>query len=389
MDTPAQKKGMSNAGNTCFFNCMAQSLLHLLKFRAYLNGISESVGTDDKYLHSILSQLNKELTDTSNESPYINSLSIINRMKQFPELKKFLNGFQQDAHEFQTAVLTKLDSYLSNHHPKAEIPFSFLPSMKMCTPQIVKIQRKPSLPLKAGLRCPLEGQMISTLKCQHCEYANWTCFPFTDIALSVHDAFTAGDVKEYLKAHTERESISDWKCDKCLRIGAFKQLQILRQPDVLCLYFRRSVVDTRGASFKINTHINFPTKLSLEPYCANFGAKETKASDSSFKKTAAPVDTLSLMGGNKMFEQPIQSNSNSSKREPEDGPYTLSSVIEHVGATNQGHYMVYLKGTKGGWHISDCDVRKVELSEIHNANASMLFYSKKKPVKKVQGKKSK
>ena len=59
--------------------------------------------------------------------------------------------------------------------------------------------------------------------------------------------------------------------------------------------------------------------------------------------------------------------------------YSLQSVIEHMGGPSSGHYTTYrkvLERTSQWVHLSDTAVYNVDVKEVLDATAYMLFYEK-------------
>ena len=68
--------------------------------------------------------------------------------------------------------------------------------------------------------------------------------------------------------------------------------------------------------------------------------------------------------------------------------FRLTGVVEHLGTMRGGHYVAYVRGTKGSrkaeqengdflwYHASDAYVREASLEEVHRCEAYILFYEK-------------
>lgn len=60
--------------------------------------------------------------------------------------------------------------------------------------------------------------------------------------------------------------------------------------------------------------------------------------------------------------------------------YSLQSVIEHMGGPSSGHYATYRKVVErrtSQWvHLSDTAVYNVDVKDVLDATAYMLFYEK-------------
>ena len=59
--------------------------------------------------------------------------------------------------------------------------------------------------------------------------------------------------------------------------------------------------------------------------------------------------------------------------------YNLTAIAVHMGSINAGHYVAYVKKEDGLWYyVNDERVSKVQLYEVLNQDAYMLFYQKNK-----------
>jgi len=60
--------------------------------------------------------------------------------------------------------------------------------------------------------------------------------------------------------------------------------------------------------------------------------------------------------------------------------YELSSIAVHMGTIHGGHYVAYAKKEDGNWYyMNDERVSRVQLHEVLNQDAYMLFYKKVQP----------
>ncbi|XP_057472114.1 ubiquitin carboxyl-terminal hydrolase 2-like [Actinidia eriantha] len=127
---------------------------------------------------------------------------------------------------------------------------------------------------------------------------------------------------------------------------ATKRILINRVPPILTIHLKRFSQDARGRLSKLNGHVDFRDTIDLRPYidprCT--GTDEYK--------------------------------------------FRLTGVVEHLGTMRGGHYVAYVRGTKGSrkaeqengdfvwYHVSDAYVREASLEEVHRCEAYILFYEK-------------
>jgi len=346
-------RGITNAGNSCFFNCIVQSLLNTPKFNTYITALES--GEEDS-VAKWLRDLSRKLREGTTAA--VDGRSEIDRLKRFGvhTVSRFFNGEQQDAHEFQQAMLTELESLIAKknqmtqHHNIISVPLRRLPAIRFvrAADSAVKAKAPPTL------INPLEGDMLGTVSCKNCKYKNQTVYHFTDITLSLSPQTLYApsmDVPGYMKQFTESENIDDWKCEKCYKMGAVKRLQILKGPEILCLHIRRLIVGSDGRTKKIQSHVKFGTQLDIGEFCVSF-------------------DDYTSNG--------VRRNGMSNGRETakEGNQYRLSSVVVHLGESGRGHYIVHKRKGKQWHEISDDVVTESSWESTRRLNASLLFYTR-------------
>ncbi|CAM9003689.1 unnamed protein product [Rhodiola kirilowii] len=218
------------------------------------------------------------------------------------------------------------------------------------------------------------------------------------------------------------------KCDCRLLAGidaipvpvsrAFKQLNIARCPEILCIHLMRASTNLYGELIKLEGHISFPLILNLSPFLRS-GVEMEHTSRRENKHSATSDDrplVLSSLNTNKDVTDTVDETEESSSQiegrsDSRSGPenmlehykqkaraprvpplYRLVSVVEHMGKTGGGHYTVYrrMKSQRNGeepnivnmaspdqWFlVSDSDVHPVTEKDVLSAQASILFYER-------------
>jgi len=193
--------------------------------------------------------------------------------------------------------------------------------------------------------------------------------------------------------------------------GMYKQLYLLRPPDVLTVHLRRLV----GGMRKLHARVVFPLVLDLRKLTSSFAhlGSSTKRRQCSVASCASHTgdDVVRLvncrrcprMGGLcvQHFGEHLQAHkredsdsASASASSPEPGGtepcptpasmYVLKAVVEHVGDATGGHYIVYREGLGGGgWvMVSDDSVHSVSEERVLAAQAYLLFYQKLQGAKK-------
>ena len=115
-----------------------------------------------------------------------------------------------------------------------------------------------------------------------------------------------------------------WECPSCKRdTKCVKQMSPILLPNTLVLHIKRFKW-TRNKASKLTQLVDFPTSV------------------------------LSVQGT----------------------PYALSSVINHHGSLNSGHYSAYVKHQHQWYCFNDRTVTPIETSDIVSQHAYILFYTK-------------
>jgi ubiquitin carboxyl-terminal hydrolase 22/27/51 len=314
-------RGLNNLGNTCFMNCILQSLCHNPLLRNYyLSRRKKEEHKEDDHsvaheLQSLVSELYRGETKPYNPHCFLYTMW---------NVAGHLAGYnQQDAHEFLMAILGALSS-----------PTSSAPPNDKKSSNIADIV--------------FGGELQSDVHCMQCGNTSTTYDPFLDISLHLkthaNENYTVlGSLYECLQRYTRTESLDSdvYTCDKCqTKQESTKQLTFRSLPIVLCFHLKRfehgyvEKKKVKQASQKIDDFIEFPMELDMTPYTSNYneGKQNTKQM------------------------------------------YSLFSVVQHVGSMESGHYTSYVKHN-GQWFL--CDDSTVYIAtedDVKSCQAYILFY---------------
>ena len=291
-------KGLYNLGQTCYFNTIVQSLFHCSLFRNVIENVPEPALSIDviRELHFLFKRL-------SSNSPlkHLSPSQCFSSVMNIPECATahMNKDKQEDAQEF---FLMLIEYFHSKFKPLANI---------------------------------FEGNIQSTLSCQHCSHSSIKTDPFRILSLS----FPAGnneqrpynvrymhDLSNLLDDFISPEIVSGYDCTHCRdRNSTEKILHILSTPKVLVVQLKRF-----SGLNKIEDFVKFPLQLRLKYISA----------------------------GNE-----------------EHHFYNITGVVLHKGATiSSGHYIAYVLAD-GVWIEADDSItQEVSWENVSNKNVYLLFY---------------
>uniref|UniRef100_A0A7N9CEU2 Ubiquitin carboxyl-terminal hydrolase n=1 Tax=Macaca fascicularis TaxID=9541 RepID=A0A7N9CEU2_MACFA len=399
-------RGITNLGNTCFFNAVMQNLAQTYTLTDRMNEIKES-STKLKIFPSSDSQLDPLVVELSRPGPLTSALFLfLHSMKEtekgplspnvlFNQLcqkaPRFKDFQQQDSQELLHYLLDAVRTEETKRIQASILKAFNNPTTKTAddeTRKKVKAYGKEGVKMNFIDRIFI-GELTSTVMCEECANISTVKDPFIDISLPIieervskplllgrmnkyrslretdHDRYNGNVTVENIhqpRAAKKHSSSKDKKVEG-VYTNARKQLLISAVPAVLILHLKR--FHQAGLSLrKVNRHVDFPLMLDLAPFCS------------------ATCKNASM--GDKVL-------------------YGLYGIVEHSGSMREGHYTAYVKvrtpsrklsehptkkksvpGLKeadsesaGQWvHVSDTYVQVVPESRALSAQAYLLFYER-------------
>eukprot|EP00002_Diphylleia_rotans_P038798 TRINITY_DN8864_c0_g1_i3.p1 TRINITY_DN8864_c0_g1~~TRINITY_DN8864_c0_g1_i3.p1 ORF type:complete len:486 (+),score=61.92 TRINITY_DN8864_c0_g1_i3:64-1521(+) len=253
-------RGLNNMGNTCFMNCVLQSLVHNPLLRNYFlsdqhnpkfcTKTSAEGESKSDCMACALDNLYTQMF-SGQKVPHTPS-DFLHKMWR---LWDNLAGYeQQDAHEFLISALDSL--HLHNQGTLTD-----------CSCIVHQV---------------FGGHMRSDVICTKCNHVSTVIDPFFDISLDLYSnqlKTETGEggpnsLGECLERFTTPEKLDiemKLKCEKCQCVReSVKQLSLRTLPLVLALHLKRFETDANGRQFsKISRFVSFPVTLDVRPYIAS------------------------------------------------------------------------------------------------------------------------
>ncbi len=287
--------GIENLGCICYMNAMIQQFYMIPTFRYGLLAADDKrppcfkkpSEVDDNVLH----QLQKifsflELTERQDYNP-----------AKFCYAFKDMDGkptntsIQQDAQEFLNLVFDRIENLLK------------------VTPE------------KYLLQSVFGGKTCSQIICKGgCGNVRRNYEDFYNLSLGVK-GFKS--LAESLDKYISGETINEYYCESCMKkVDVVKRTCLHEMPNVLIIHLQRIIYnyDTQ-MNEKINSRLEFPKELCVEPYTVEgVEAREKSAADNG---KSAPQDPWH--GHDESYYQ-----------------YRLAGVLVHLGMADAGHYYSYI-----------------------------------------------
>ncbi|KAK9727428.1 ubiquitin-specific protease ubp1 [Basidiobolus ranarum] len=396
--------GLVNLGNTCFLNSILQSLAALKHLRGYLEKCCVyDLSNSDLENIPITFSLNRTVYELSRPLKHKKIISPYDILKSLDKKKSWISSRQeQDAHE----LFQLISSWLSE---EAENVFSSKLSMSPLNlnNERAKLMSQEENPIRM-VRNPFIGFSAHRISCVQCGYTDTIKhYAFDNISL-ILPRTTKCTLEECLQNYTSIDSLTDFSCRQCslnatrcrimksleqatsepkisllkktlariehalagdlstelpdIKITRItskhttKQVMFARPPPILCLHLSRSIFLSNGMSAKNSCLVEFPVQLDLNPFCTDGHLSVSPLKPISIHRKTSPDNR----------ERSIL--------------YTLKSVVVHYGSHYSGHFATYRRqgdeSSKRWLRISDDKVEEVDLEEVLNCEAYMLFYEK-------------
>ncbi len=325
--------GLSNIGNTCWFNSIIQNLAFTQPVHNFLfSHIYREDANPNKEDFLLLESFFQLLIRLHSNSDNINELRSFKNIINIHDDRYILPN-QHDSHEFLLFLIEKLHKSVS-YEAQIQINGNIQNSLDRKQVKSIISWGKFFKDEYSYILDIIYGQYNSYLKCLKCDKITNQYEPFSDIQLSITN--NTHNLYECLDELTSSEIIdnnNEWKCDKCNEFSnPKKKINIWKIPEILIISLKRF----DNLSNKNNKIIDFPLYN---------------------------LDLFNYVNG---YEQ-------------NEAIYNLYSINNHSGnGINSGHYYSYCKhpGDNNWYEFNDDNVSKIDESNLITNSAYILFYKK-------------
>ena len=328
--------GLKNLGCICYMNAMLQQFYMTPSFRHAIlmsddKKVPNLVKKDNKYIidDNVLHQLQQmfgflELSDRQDHNPHEFCFSFKDYAGQPVNV-----SIQQDAQEFLNMIFEKLENGLKN------------------------------TPFQNILEGIYGGKTCTQLICSGCKTIRDRQEIFYNLSLDIKNL---KNIHESFEAFISGETIDGYYCDECKKKVEITQRSCLSNlPNVLIVHLKRIVfnLDTL-LNEKINSRLEFPFDLNLEPYTKeglewrekakehekqnNNNNDKSNLNEKYTDKKEGEINEISIEKEEKEVEELLGPYQIHPKEYYE---YKLVGIVVHVGTAEFGHYYSYINTNRG------------------------------------------
>ncbi|KAK7111323.1 hypothetical protein V1264_010978 [Littorina saxatilis] len=377
-------RGLINLGNTCFMNCILQSLTHTPILRDYFLSDQHHCHMTANPQQCLVCEMGRLFQEfySGVRTPYI-PYKLLHLV--WTNARHLAGYEQQDAHEFLIAALDVLHrhcqgtnglSYSSSHHCNCIIDQIFTGGLqsdvtcKQCNNVSTTIDPIWDISLDLG---PGPGSTTAAIAAGSNLVLSAVGDPALPMAvgpalvdlptasLSPASGFTNSpsnyeptSLLDCLKRFTRPEHLGNSAKIKCSNCSSYqestKQLTMKKSPIVACFHLKRFEHST-GYHKKISTYVSFPEELDMTPFMSSSRNNSNGYTNQIVRESATGLSC--------------------------DNKYSLFAVVNHSGTIESGHYTCYIRSHKEQWFkCEDHVITRATAGEVLSSEGYLLFYHK-------------
>ncbi|BFZ17573.1 hypothetical protein BsWGS_20612 [Bradybaena similaris] len=376
-------RGLINLGNTCFMNCILQSLAHTPILRDYFMADKHACQKADESQQCLVCEMARLYQEfySGSRTPYI-PYKLLHLV--WTNARHLAGYEQQDAHEFLIAALDVLHRHCKEmngvsdsnpHQCNCIIDRIFTGGLqsdvtcKRCNNVSTtidpiwdisldlgpgSIHSSPALPAAMAVTEPLNSGSASATMSIATSQSSTTELPHSPTPGFTNSPgnYEPTSLVECLKRFTKTEQLGNSakiKCSKCHSYQeSTKQLTMKKLPIVACFHLKRFEHST-GYHKKISTFVSFPEELDMTPFMSS-----SRTSNTGFGSHVRTSPNICC-----------------------DNKYSLFAVVNHYGTIESGHYTCYIRSIREQWYrCEDHLIKRATAGEVLNSEGYLLFYHK-------------
>ncbi|XP_031828252.1 ubiquitin specific protease 14 [Nomia melanderi] len=335
--------GLTNFGNTCYFNATVQCLKTVPELRDALRGFSGEVAANNGFAHNITAGL-RNLYEGMDQRRFYSPFFLVELMRlKFPRFaEQSENGRfqQQDANECWTQLLRMLQKILpakENSAPSEDDGQSYKPRSL--------IQQYFGGTFDTELKC-VESEDEPPTKGKE-EFLQLSCFISTEVKY-MHSGLRNKMQEQITKLSSTlgRDAVYT-KTSKISRLPAYLTIQFVR------FYYK----EKEAINAKILKDVKFPLEFDAFELCTNELQTKLTPMREKFKEYE---DTLLEESRNAKDKKDKEDNKKQMKQESfwfsddlgsnNSGFYILQAVLTHGGrSSSSGHYIAWVRQKEDSW----------------------------------------
>lgn len=366
-------RGLNNLGNSCFMNCVLQTLLHTPPLRNYFLSDRHNRAFCHNNKNGCITCDMDDIFSASfsgDRTPYSPARFLYS---WWQHAANFAGYEQQDAHDF---FISTVDGIHANYAVSS--PKSRLSQKQQCNAGAVEC--------RCIVHKVFSGVLRSDVICTVCNSTSTTYDPCLDISLDLEpstisssnladlcggnlrgDLFKKGHITGTstllgcLDRFTRPERLGSnekFYCKHCqTRQESIKQMSVKKLPLVLCFHIKRfEHSTTQRTSKKVDRYMQFPFSLDMAPYMSS--------------------SIVKLRYGNRILTvEPNVGMPPVSSKTP--SVFDLFAVVTHSGRMDSGHYVAFLRRGQNWYKCDDAWVNQVSEQAVRASQGYMLYYVQK------------